>query len=37
MTEPYRKGNDWYIKLNNNYEMRFVSFEEAWEYYEDNN
>ena len=37
MTEPYRKGNEWYIRLDNGYEMRFVSFEEAWEYYDDNN
>ena len=33
MSKPYRKGNVWYIKLENGYEMEFVSFEEAWEYY----
>lgn len=35
MSKPYRKGNDWYIKLDNGYEIKFVSYEEAWEYYEE--
>ena len=35
MSTPYRKGNRWYIKLDNDYEMEFVSYEEAWEYYEE--
>lgn len=36
MTRPYRKGNEWYVKLNNDYEIKFVSYEEAWEYYKEN-
>lgn len=34
MSRPYAKGGDWYVKLENGYEMRFVSYEEAWEYYD---
>lgn len=34
MSKPYNKGDRWFIKLNNGWEMQFVSFEEAWEYYE---
>ena len=37
MSNPYRKGNRWYIKLDNGYEMEFVSYEEAWEYYDEYN
>lgn len=37
MSEPYRKGDRWYIKLNNGYEIEFVSNKEAWEWYEANN
>lgn len=33
LSEPYNKGNDWYIKMADGWEMRFVSYEEAWEYY----
>ena len=33
MSEPYCKGNTWYIKLDNGYEMEFMSNSEAWEYY----
>ena len=36
MTRPYRKGNEWYVKLDNDYEIKFVSYEEAWEYYKEN-
>lgn len=37
MSEPYRKGDRWYIKRRSDgYEMEFVSSEEAWEYYENN-
>lgn len=36
MSEPYRKGDRWYIKLANGYEMEFVSSEEAWAYYDEN-
>lgn len=36
MSKPYSKGNRWFIKLANGYEMEFVSYEEAWEYYEEN-
>ena len=34
MSKPYNKGSFWYIKLDNGYELEFVSYEEAWEYYE---
>lgn len=34
MSKPYNKGSSWYIKLDNGYELEFVSYEEAWEYYE---
>lgn len=37
MSNPYRKGNSWYIRLDNGYEMEFTSYEEAWEYYEERN
>lgn len=37
MSKPYRKGNEWYIKLDDGYEMEFVSDREAWEYYEEHN
>lgn len=37
MSQPYRKGNSWYIRLDNRYEMEFPSYEEAWEYYEERN
>lgn len=37
MSTPYLKGNRWYIKLNSGYEMEFVSYEEAWCYYKENN
>ena len=33
MSQPYRKGNYWYIKLANGYEIQFVNDKEAWEYY----
>ena len=33
MSKPYRKGDWWYIKLKDGYEIKFVSFEEAWEYH----
>ena len=36
MTRPYRKGNEWYVKLDSDYEIKFVSYEEAWEYYKEN-
>lgn len=35
MSKPYRKGDVWYIKLSNGYEMEFVSYKEAWEYYKE--
>ena len=35
MSKPYRKGDRWYIKLRDGYEIKFVSFEEAWEYYDE--
>lgn len=34
MTKPYNKGDWWFIKLDDGWEIRFISFEEAWEYYE---
>lgn len=34
MSEPYNKGELWYVKLDDGYEIEFVSYEEAWEYYE---
>lgn len=34
MSKPYQKGDIWYIRLSNGYEMEFVSYKEAWEYYE---
>lgn len=37
MSQPYRKGNSWYIQLDSGYEMEFPSYEEAWEYYEERN
>ena len=37
MSQPYRKGNSWYIRLDNGYEMEFINYEEAWEYYEESN
>lgn len=37
MSKPYCKGNEWYVKLSNGYEIKFVSYEEAWEYYDENN
>lgn len=37
MSKPYRKGNTWFIKLDNGYEMQFVSYEEAWEWYDEHN
>lgn len=37
MSKPYRKGNWWYIKLDDDYEIKFVSYEEAWEYYNEHN
>lgn len=36
MSKPYRKGDWWYIKLNG-YEIKFVSYEEAHEYYNEHN
>lgn len=36
MSEPYNKGDLWYIKLDTGYEIEFVSYEEAWEYYREN-
>ena len=32
MSKPYNKGERWYIKLANDWEMEFVSYEEAWEW-----
>lgn len=34
MTKPYNKGDRWFIRLDNGWEIEFVSFKEAWEYYE---
>lgn len=34
MSEPYKKGDRWYIKLESGWEMECVSYGEAWEYYE---
>ena len=34
MSKPYNKGDMWYIKLDDGYEMEFTSYEEAWEYYD---
>lgn len=33
MSKPYRKGEIWYVKLNDGYEMEFTTYNEAWEYY----
>ena len=33
LSKPYRKGCVWYIKLISGYEIEFVSYEEAWEFY----
>lgn len=30
---PYSKGQYWYIKLSNGYEMQFVTYTEAWDFY----
>ena len=35
MSKPYNKGNKWYIKRNDGYEIEFPSYEEAWEYYDE--
>lgn len=37
MSTPYSKGNRWYVMRDDGYEMEFVSYEEAWAYYNDNN
>lgn len=37
MSRPYCKGDKWYIKLNDGYEMEFASYEEAWEYHDEHN
>lgn len=35
MNEPYSKGDRWYVQTEDGYEIEFVSYEEAWEYYEE--
>ena len=34
---PYSKGQYWYIKFSNGYEMQFVTYEEAWDFYKSQN
>lgn len=36
MSTPYSKGDKWYIRLDDGWEMEFVSYEEAWCYYDEN-
>ena len=33
LSEPYNKGDRWFIKTANGWEIEFVSYEEAWEFY----
>lgn len=37
MSRPYPKGDYWYIKFSNGYEMQFLTYSEAWDYYNSNN
>lgn len=37
MSKPYNKGDKWYIKLSDGYEIEFTSYSEAWEYYDEHN
>lgn len=39
LSKPYRHGNNWRIDVNENnrkYYIEFASYEEAWDYYENN-
>lgn len=35
MGKPYNKGSKWYVRTKSGYEIEFVSYEEAWEFYEE--
>lgn len=35
MSKPYLKGDRWYIKLDDGFEIEFASYEEAWKYYDE--